>query len=363
MAQPYIGLMSGTSLDGADAVLADFEGAKTSILAAIHVAFEADLRDALAALTSPGTDEIGRSAILGNRLAAIYADAALRTLEQAGKSPAAVRAIGCHGQTVRHRPEHGYTVQIGNAALLAELTGIAVVADFRSRDVAAGGQGAPLVPAFHVRAFSAPDEERAVLNLGGIANVTILRHDRPTLGFDTGPGNCLMDIWALRHLGRPCDADGAWAREGTANAELLERMLTEAYFGAAPPKSTGRELFGPVWLERHLRAGLAPRDVQATLLELTATSAARAILEHAGGTRRVIACGGGTRNQALMRRLSQLLAPRPVEPSDRHGLPAQLVEATAFAWLAQQAIEGRAGSLPSVTGAKGRRTLGAIYQK
>jgi anhydro-N-acetylmuramic acid kinase len=264
---------------------------------------------------------------------------------------------------VRHRPERGYTVQIGNAALLAELTGIAVVADFRSRDVAAGGQGAPLVPAFHVRAFSAPDEERAILNLGGIANVTVLRHDRPVLGFDTGPGNCLMDLWALRHLGQPCDADGAWAREGAVNAELLERMLTEAYFSAAPPKSTGRELFGPVWLERQLRPGLAPRDVQATLLELTAISAARAILEHAGGTRRVIACGGGTQNAALMRRLSQLLAPRPVESSDHHGIPAQWVEATAFAWLAQQAIEGRAGSLPSVTGARGPRTLGAIYPR
>ena len=363
MAQPYIGLMSGTSLDGADAVLVNLEGGEISIRAAAHVAFEADLRDALAALTRPGTDEIDRSAILGNRLAAIYAVAALRTLDQAGESAAAVRAIGCHGQTVRHRPERGYTVQIGNGALLAELTGIAVVADFRSRDVAAGGQGAPLVPAFHVRAFSAPDEERAVLNLGGIANVTILRHDRPTFGFDTGPGNCLMDFWAVRHLGKPCDDGGAWAREGTVNAELLERMLTEAYFGAAPPKSTGRELFGPDWLERHLRPRLAARDVQATLLELTAVSAARTILEYAGGTRRVIACGGGTRNLALMRRLSQLLAPRPVEPSDRHGLPAQLVEATAFAWLAQQAIEGRSANLPSVTGARGPRSLGAIYQK
>lgn len=363
MAQLYIGLMSGTSLDGVDAVLADLEGGRTAILAAIHVAFDAHLREALAALTGPGADEIDRAGILGNRLAAIYADAVLRVLGEAGESATAVRAIGCHGQTVRHRPERGYTMQIGNAALLAELTGIAVVADFRSRDVAAGGQGAPLVPAFHVRAFSAPEEARAVLNLGGIANVTILRRDGPPLGFDTGPGNCLMDLWAARHLGQPFDKAGTWACEGTANAGLLERMLAEAYFGAPPPKSTGRELFGPAWLERHLRPGLEPRDVQATLLELTAASAAHAILEHASGTQRVIACGGGTRNPELMGRLAQRLAPRPVEPSDRYGLSAQLVEAAAFAWLAQQALEGRAGNLPSVTGAKGPRILGAIYPK
>lgn len=363
MAQSYIGLMSGTSLDGVDAVLADFAEGRTAILAALHVPFDADLREDLAALTRPGADEIDRAGALGNRLAAVYADAVLRALGQAGSSATAVRAIGCHGQTVRHRPERGYTLQIGNAALLAELTGIAVVADFRSRDIAAGGQGAPLVPAFHVRAFSAPDEARAVLNLGGIANVTILRREGPPLGFDTGPGNCLMDLWATRHLGLPCDHGGAWARGGTANADLLERMLAEEYFSASPPKSTGRELFGPDWLERHLHPGLNPRDVQATLLELTAASAARAILEHADGAQRVIACGGGTQNLALMERLSQRLAPRPVESSDRHGLPAQMVEATAFAWLAQQALEGRAGNLPSVTGAKGPRNLGAIYQR
>lgn len=363
MSQLYIGLMSGTSLDGVDAVLVDFDDGKAAILAAIHAAFDPGLRDALAALTRPGADEIDRAGDLGNRLAAIYAGACLRALGEGGRSAAAVRAIGCHGQTVRHRPERGYTMQIGNAALLAELTGISVVADFRSSDIAAQGQGAPLAPAFHVRAFSAPEEARAVLNLGGIANVTILPREGPTLGFDTGPGNCLMDLWAARHLGEACDRDGAWARGGTVDTGLLQRMLAEPYFSASPPKSTGRELFGPAWLERHRRPGMDPRAVQATLLELTAVSAAQAILERASGTQRVIACGGGTSNTALMQRLSRLLEPRPVDSSDRHGLPAQLVEAAAFAWLAQQALEGRAGNLPSVTGAKGPRILGAIYQK
>ena len=325
------------------------------------MAFDADLRGELAALTCPGANEIDRAGALGNRLAAIYADAALRALGEGGKTAAAVRAIGCHGQTVRHRPERGYTVQIGNAALLAELTGIAVVADFRSRDIAAGGQGAPLVPAFHARAFAATHEERAILNLGGIANLTVLRRDAPPLGFDTGPGNCLMDHWAERHLGRPYDENGAWAAEGTVDAALLERMLGEAYFSTRPPKSTGRELFRAAWLEGMLRPGANARDVQASLLELTAASVARAILEHAGGARRVIACGGGTCNTALMRSLERRLAPRPVESSDRYGLPAQLVEAAAFAWLAQQALERRGGNLPSVTGAKGSRILGAIY--
>lgn len=361
MAQLYLGLMSGTSLDGVDAVLADLDRGQTVILAAAHVDFGADLRNELAALTCSGSNEIDRASTLGNRLASIYAEASMRALSDAGRTAADVRAIGCHGQTVRHRPERGYTVQIGNAALLAELTGITVVADFRSRDIAAGGQGAPLVPAFHARAFADANEERAILNLGGIANLTVLRRGSSPLGFDTGPGNCLMDHWAQRHLGRPYDDNGAWAADGTVDAALLERMLDEVYFRAEPPKSTGRELFNPAWLDGLLHPGANPRDVQATLLELTAVSAARAIRDHAGGTRRVIACGGGTRNTALMRGLERRLAPWPVESSDCHGVPAQLVEAAAFAWLAQQALEGRGGNLPSVTGAKGSRILGAIH--
>ena len=353
--------MSGTSLDGVDAVLVDLDAGKTEILAGTHIAFDEELRGALAALTSSGPDEIDRAGALGNRLAAVYADAAMGALKMAGRTAGEVRAIGCHGQNVRHRPERGYTVQIGNAALLAELTGIAVVADFRSRDIAAGGQGAPLVPSFHVRAFSDPDEPRAVLNLGGIANVTILRRGAPPLGFDTGPGNCLMDLWAAGHLGQFFDRDGQWASGGMMHPELLDRMLANEYFSAPPPKSTGRERFGPAWLERYLRPGLNPRDVQATLLELTAASAASAIFEQGRATQRVIACGGGTRNSALMRRLAERLAPLPLDSSDRHGLPSQWVEATAFAWLAQQALERRTGNLPSVTGAKGPRTLGAIY--
>ena len=353
--------MSGTSLDGVDAVLADLDHFQTVILAAAHVAFDAELRRRLAGLTCSGTNEIDRAGALGNQLASIYAEAARLALRDAGRTAADVRAIGCHGQTIRHRPERGYTVQIGNAALLAELTGITVVADFRSRDIAAGGQGAPLVPAFHARAFADADEERVILNLGGIANLTVLRRDAPPLGFDTGPGNCLIDHWVQLHLGKNYDDDGAWAAQGNVDAALLERMLDEAYFRAAPPKSTGRELFNPAWLNALLRPGANPRDVQATLLELTAASVARAIHAHAGGVRRVIVCGGGARNTTLMCSLEHRLAPRTVESSDRHGLPAQLVEAAAFAWLAQQALEGRTGNLPSVTGAKGSRILGAIY--
>lgn len=361
MAQLYVGLMSGTSLDGVDAVLADLDHLPSVILSAAHVAFDAELRNQLAALTCSGTNEIDRAGALGNQLASIYAEATLRALRDAGKTADDVLAIGCHGQTIRHRPERGYTVQIGNAALLAELTGITVVADFRSRDIAARGQGAPLVPAFHARAFAHTDEERVILNLGGIANLTVLRRGAPPLGFDTGPGSCLMDYWVQLHLGKRYDDDGAWAAQGSVDAALLERMLDESYFRAEPPKSTGRELFNPAWLNALLRLGANPRDVQATLLELTAISVVRAIHQHAEGAGRVIACGGGAGNTTLMRSLERRLAPLTVDSSDRHGLPAQLVEATAFAWLAQQALEGHAGSLPSVTGAKGARILGAIY--
>jgi anhydro-N-acetylmuramic acid kinase len=350
--------MSGTSMDGVDAVLADLGGPRPRILAHSHVAFDSALRAELLALNAPGGNELERAALAGNALARHYAQAiAAMDMDKHGK----VRAIGCHGQTVRHRPEKQYTLQIGNTALLAELTGVAVIADFRSRDLAAGGQGAPLAPAFHAAVFGSRDEDRVALNLGGIANISWLPRAGSIVGFDTGPANCLMDLWASRHLGSTHDKGGAWAAGGTPDAALLVRLLEEPYFAALPPKSTGRDLFNDAWLEAKLQGGEDPRAVQATLLELTARSIADAIARHAPGGRRVIACGGGARNDALMRRLSALLAPVAVESSDRHGLAPDLVEATAFAWLAQQAMEGKPGNLPSVTGARGERVLGAIY--
>lgn len=357
----YIGLMSGTSLDGVDAVLADLSGARPDLMANAHVPFDARLKGELLALNASGANEIERAALAGNELAQRYADAIAAVLEKSQTSRSAVRAIGCHGQTVRHRPERGYTTQVGNAARLAELTGIRVVADFRSRDVAAGGQGAPLAPAFHAAVFALAGEDRAVLNLGGIANLSFLPRQGDVIGFDSGPGNCLLDMWAARHLGRPHDEGGAWAAAGAAIPALLERMLREPYFALPPPKSTGRDLFNADWLQGMLTGEVDARAVQATLLELTSRSVVEAVSRHCPGAQRIIVCGGGAKNSALLRRLAALAAPTALETSDRHGIDPQLVEATAFAWLAQRALEGRPGNLPSVTGARGPRVLGAVY--
>ena len=357
----YIGLMSGTSLDGVDAVLADLSGTMPVLLASAHVPFDPPLQRKLLALNSRGADEIERAARAGNELAQRYADAVSAVLEKSKTSASAVRAIGCHGQTVRHRPERGYTTQIGNAARLAELTCIRVVADFRSRDVAAGGQGAPLAPAFHAAVFARAGEDRVVLNLGGIANLSFLPRQGAVTGFDSGPGNCLLDLWAARHLGRAHDEGGAWAAAGAVVPALLERMLREPYFASPPPKSTGRDLFNADWLQGMLRGGEDAQSVQATLLELTARSVADAVSRHCRRAQRIIVCGGGAKNTALMRRLEELSAPAGLEASNRHGIDPQLVEATAFAWLAQRALEGLPGNLPSVTGAGGPRVLGAVY--
>ena len=357
----YVGLMSGTSLDGVDAVLAQFDGGKPRLVAHAHLAFDAALRRELLALNAPGTNEIDRAALAGNELAKTYAAAVTQVLARSKTQAADVRAIGCHGQTVRHRPERGYTTQLGNAALLAELTGIRVVADFRSRDIAAGGQGAPLAPAFHAAVFAEAAEDRVVVNLGGIANLTFLPRQGGVTGFDSGPGNCLLDFWAARHLGTPHDERGRWAAGASVHPELLARMLQDPYFAAPPPKSTGRDLFNGIWLQNLLQGGENPQAVQATLLELTARSLANAIARHCGAARRLIACGGGTRNDALMHRLAALAAPAALETSERHGMDAQLVEAMAFGWLAKQAVDGLAGNLPAVTGARGPRVLGASY--
>jgi len=361
----YIGLMSGTSVDGVDGVLARLgDGQPPQVLASASLPMPTDLRQELLALNLSGEDELARSALAANALARLYAQAVSDLLREAGVAACDVAAIGAHGQTVRHRPDSGYTVQLNAPALLAELSGIDVVADFRSRDVAAGGQGAPLVPPFHAAIFGAP-EGRAVLNLGGIANVTLLEPGKSPRGFDTGPANVFLDGWCQRHLGAPYDADGRWAASGQVLAPLLELLIaSEPWFALPPPKSTGRDLFNMQWLDSRLAEfdgpRPAPQDVQATLQRLTARTVANAIDAAAAGTREVFVCGGGARNPGLMRELAYCLQ-RPVRATDALGVPAQQVEALAFAWLAQAFVARRPAGLPDVTGARGPRILGALY--
>jgi anhydro-N-acetylmuramic acid kinase len=370
----YIGLMTGTSLDGIDGALvdlADCDQGRLAVRAHAHAPFDPALAAELLALNRPGgTDELHRGALAGNALAEACAAVVARLLSDSGTAAAEVAAIGTHGQTVRHCPGlHdgiGYTLQLNNPALLAERCGIDVVADLRSRDIAAGGQGAPLVPAFHRAVFGRDGETVAVLNLGGMSNLTVLHADVRTIGFDCGPGNALMDLWCRRHLGKPFDADGGWAASGQVAPDLLASLRADPYFALPPPKSTGRDLFHADWLAGHLdrlerRYPLAPADVQATLLELTASVCADDVDRHARAAERLLVCGGGARNGVLMARLAALLPGRRVEPSDDAGLPADQVEAVAFAWLARCCLLRRPGNLPSVTGARGLRILGAVY--
>lgn len=371
--------MSGTSLDGVDGVLADFSapaGPATDgesvappahILGHASAPFPDALRAELLALNTPGADELHRAALAGNALARVYAQVVRSLLAKAGVAASQVTAIGAHGQTVRHRPQEfdgtGYTLQLNQPALLAELTGITVVADFRSRDVAAGGQGAPLAPFFHRAWFGRPGQALGLLNVGGISNLTALRADGTQLGFDCGPGNALMDGWCARHLGLAYDDRGAWAASGTPCQPLLAAMLAEPYFSRLPPKSTGRDLFHMAWLEDHLQAfpGLAPADVQATLAELTARAAADDVRRHAPQIGRLVVCGGGALNDHLMARLAGLLPGVAVVGSQEAGLPPLQVEAAAFAWLARKSLTGEKLALESTTGAKGARVLGCIY--
>jgi len=365
----FIGLMSGTSLDGVDGVLAQADG--NSVLQArghAHLPFTLALRADLLTLNRSGPDELHRGALAANAIVSLYAEVVAQLLAAAGLVPADVTAIGAHGQTVRHRPGEfdglGYTVQLINGALLAERSGIDVVCDFRSRDVAAGGQGAPLVPAFHAACFAQPGQDVAVLNLGGIANLTLLRADGQVLGFDTGPGNLLMDLWCQRHRDTAYDEGGRWAASGRVDAELLQSMLTEPYFARLPPKSTGRDLFDAAWVDRHPApaAAAAAADMMATLNELTALSVAQSLQRHAGGTTELLVCGGGAFNQQLMSRLGGLLGTKVhVRSTTAVGIPPDQVEALAFAWLAGAFVARRAGNLPAVTGAAGPRVLGALY--
>lgn len=365
MAERYIGIMSGTSLDGVDAVLAEFDGDAVRLLDTASSRIPRPLRDEAESLVHDDRDSLNRAFRLGNHLTAIYADLA-RGL--AARSDRAIAAIGCHGQTLRHfpaDPDTPFTIQVVNGAMLAVATGIAAVTDFRRADMALGGQGAPLAPAFHARCLASRDENRVILNLGGIANLTWLPAEThcAVTGFDTGPANGLMDHWA-RAQGQPAfDVDGALAARGTVDQGLLAAMASDPYFRLVPPKSTGREHFGSSWLKRHLAAfpALDPADVQATLLELTATSVVDAVRQYCPAVEAVYACGGGCRNPVLMARLAALLAPVRVSDTGGLGLDPQWVEATAFAWLAYRRLDALPGNLPAVTGASRPAVLGGLY--
>jgi anhydro-N-acetylmuramic acid kinase len=369
----WLGLMSGTSLDGVDAVLADDSFRD---LAHLHLPFPAGLRAQLLALNTPGDNELHGAALAANGLSRLYAQAVQSLLHQAGVPASEVRALGAHGQTVRHQPGlHdgcGYTLQLINGALLAELCGIDVVCDFRSRDVAAGGQGAPLVPAFHAARFGQPGQDVAVLNLGGMANLSLLPANGAASGFDCGPGNVLLDLWCQQQRGRAFDAAGAWAASGHVHQPLLAAALAEPFFALPPPKSTGRELFDAAWLARWLvstptpagpgAAAISAQDVAATLAELTAISAAQPLRALLPGVQRLLVCGGGAYNLHLLSRLQALLGPGvAVESTAAVGLAPERVEALAFAWLACAHMKREPGNLPVVTGARGPRVLGALY--
>ena len=369
--QIYFGLMSGTSLDGVDGLAVDFSNpARPHVLGEAFMEFPAELKAVLHRLQAPGTDEIHHEALAANALAERYAAVCRQLLDDNGLSAQRVRAVGVHGQTIRHRPELGFTRQTNNPALVAELAGIDVIADFRSRDVAAGGHGAPLAPAFHATMFGAPGETRVVCNIGGISNITVLAASGAVTGFDCGPGNALMDYWAQTHRGTPYDAGGAFAAGGTVDEALLDALLQDPYFVATPPKSTGRDLFNPDWLAERLGDVAVlpePADVQATLAALTAEAIANDIARHGPDCKAVYVCGGGAYNLNLMSVLDEALNRRglraEVHSTAALGVPPHHVEAFAFAWLAYRFIEREPGNLVAVTGARGPRVLGALYPR
>lgn len=388
--------MSGTSLDGVDGVLAELSGTSVKVLAHASTRFDEPFREELLALNTPGNNELHRAALAANALAVHYGAVVTELLAQSadqGLTANDVVAIGAHGQTVRHRPQEfgiGYTLQLNNPALLAELTGIDVIADFRSADVAAGGQGAPLVPAFHSALWGAGRRSRAVLNIGGISNLTLLpglmpdtekgppapaldeltanggnlrKAGQPVLGFDCGPGNALMDFWCQRHTGQPYDEGGAWAANGQVDGALLTLLLQTPYLAQQPPKSTGRDLFNPSWLMHLLESfpDLNPADVQATLTAFSATVCAHDLRRYLPDAGQLLVCGGGALNATLMGLLQEALPGVLVESTQAHGLPPLQVEAAAFAWLARAFMQRLPGNLVAVTGARGPRVLGALY--
>ncbi|MDX1654763.1 MAG: anhydro-N-acetylmuramic acid kinase [Candidatus Competibacteraceae bacterium] len=367
MNDTFIGLISGTSMDGVDAALVDFQdGVPPRLLAHHALPMPAELRRELLAVARPGADDLDRVARLDNAVALAFVQAVKALLDKGNRKADSVAAIGSHGQTVRHIPEgtEPYTVQLGNPSLIAELTGITTVADFRRRDMAAGGQGAPLAPAFHAAFFSAAREDRAVVNIGGIANITLLPAQGEIRGFDTGPGNVLLDGWAQRHLDQPLDLNGVWGTGGQPDPTLLKQCLGDRYFALSPPKSTGREYFHLDWLDRQLSTithPIAPQDVQATLVELTACTIAGDLQRQQPGSQRLLVCGGGVRNPALLEALGRALPAVEVISCERYGMDPDYLEAIGFAWLARRTLLGLPGNLPTVTGARGPRILGGIY--
>jgi anhydro-N-acetylmuramic acid kinase len=370
----YIGIMSGTSMDGIDAVLAEIsDDGQTAVLCHKDVPFEKTLKNTYFDLQAPSQNELHKEALAANQMAQHYHLACIAILEEAKLQPSDIRAIGAHGQTIRHQPQAhdgiGYTKQSLNPALLAELTGIDVIADFRSRDIAAGGQGAPLVPAFHAAQFGSK-EDLAILNIGGIANLSLIPANSPEniIGFDCGPGNVLMDHWIKQSLGQSFDDDGQWAAKGQVIEKLLDSMLSDDYFKKASPKSTGRDLFNPNWLKHHLTTSACsnqkPEDIQATLLALTVQSIAHALKQHGPKTKWLLICGGGIKNNHLIAHLKNACAWIPqekIQSTAVRGIDPQTVEAAAFAWLAWAHQRKQPANLPAVTGAKGLRMLGAHY--
>lgn len=365
----YIGLMSGTSADGINAALINLSVESRPILVATHAyPLEAAIRGEIQTLMREGQNEVERLGELDIVLGEMFAAAANAVLKKSGLAKKDIRAIGSHGQTLRHRPRaaHPFTLQIGNPSVIAERTGITTVADFRARDMAAGGQGAPLVSAFHHRMFHSPQRHRVIINIGGIANVTSLPRDvsQPVTGFDTGPGNTLLDQWISQHQARAHDEAGRWAASGRASTDLLRKLLSDSYFEAQPPKSTGREHFNLNWLQDHLKRLTAPPsavDVQATLLQLTAQTIAQAIRQFLPPVQEAYVCGGGAHNRELMLALTASLPGIIVATTETLGLAPDWVEASAFAWLAHQAMEREPGNIPSVTGARRAVVLGGIY--
>ncbi len=363
----YLGLMSGTSMDGIDAALVRFPANNIELIATYSHAWPAPLQQQLQNLATPGDNEVDRLGELDILAADEFASAAQAVLTKANISPSAVAAIGSHGQTIRHRPDakNPFTLQIGDPNRIAEQTGITTVADFRRRDMAAGGEGAPLAPALHSALFSSNEQCRCTLNIGGIANITLLPAGQAAVtGFDTGPGNCLLDSWAAQHIRTPFDKDGAWAATGKVHPTLLKQMLADGYFSRPPPKSTGREYFNLAWLEE--LTGQHPEitavDIQATLVALTAQSISNAIKASTPDCPKLLVCGGGVHNPVLMAQLQRELPACHVESTRHYGADPDWVEAIAFAWLARQTLLGLAGNLPSVTGARHPVILGGIYQ-
>ena len=371
----FIGLMSGTSLDGVDAVVAQFTP-ELRLIETQFLPYASTLKQQILALQHPSDNELENATLLGNTLAKLYAQAVHALLEKAHLPASQIRAIGCHGQTIRHQPkingDIGFSLQSGNAALLAELTGITVISDFRSRDVAAEGQGAPLVPAFHAEIFASDQKNRAILNIGGIANLTYLpshqQKNRAIFGFDTGPGNMLLDAWINTHLNLDYDKNGAWASTGKITPTLLNSLLQDHFFALPPPKSTGRDLFNQFWLAQHLKnTNFAPQDVARTLVQLTTQTIVDALFKHCDDVDELYVCGGGAHNHLLMQSIEAQLQTKfsgniPVKFTDAFGIGVDWVEAIAFAWLAKKCLAAETANLPTVTGAKGRRILGSITQ-